>query len=556
MKALLCAINSKYIHSTLAVWYMASGINKYAPGVKAKVLEATINEDNEKILEKILSYNFDIIGFSTYIWNKEMVLLLAEKLKEKKNVKIVLGGPEVSYNASELLEKYPFIDYILCGEGEKSFAQLCNGVPLNIIDNLCYRDVGKIMRNLEKNETDDPPPPYTEDYFKALNGRIAYIETSRGCPFRCGFCLSGRCGTIRFFDINEAKENIIKLANSGTKTVKFIDRTFNADKKRAIEIFNFIIDNYGKKVPPSVCFHFEIEGELLDDETINVLKKAPEGLFQFEIGIQSFNEKTLESINRKCNLERLCKRINQVVALENIHVHTDLIIGLPFENIESFENSFNKAYDLGAQMLQIGFLKILNGADLKDKSVDYKLRYQSKPPYEIISTPWLSDNDVKKLHLLEDVFEKAYNSGRFLRTCGYLVSLTKNPFKLFMKLGNAWSKCENKKTLDDFSKFLFDATVELFGADKKILRDKMVLDRMASNKNCTLPEFLKVHSPKIKQILNELEKNPKTKRPKNVKRSATLLASENKFVYVDYINQNKVKNQYTICEKIIEKDEN
>ena len=548
MKALICAINSKYIHSSLAVWYLASGVECFAPNASAEVLEATINEDVEKIYQRILSKKFDIIGFSTYIWNLELVLKLSKRLKEERNVQILLGGPEVSYNSIEILKEHAFVDYVICGEGERTFAKLCNGEPLASINNLTYRENSNIIANPFAFEKCDPPSPYTEKYFEALNGRIAYLETSRGCPFRCGFCLSGRCESVRFFDVENAKENIIKLANSGAKTIKFIDRTFNADKKRAIEIFKFIIDNYGKKVPPCVCFHFEIEGELLDDETIKVLEKAPVGLFQFEIGIQSFNQMTLKSINRKCNLDNLCEKIRNVIKLGNIHIHTDLIIGLPYEDIDSFENSFNKAYFLHSDMLQIGFLKVLFGADLEKKSEEYGLVYSSKPPYEIISTPWISLDDMKKLHLLEDVFEKAYNSGRFSRTCEYLVSLTGNPFRLFLALAKEWGKYNGIKSLDDFSKFLFDTALEKFSADKNILRDKMAMDRLSSNKNGILPEFLKIHSPKIKQVLNELDKDLKTRRPKNIKRSATVLSSEDKFIYVDYIEQNKVKNQFEIRE--------
>ncbi|MBQ7352817.1 MAG: DUF4080 domain-containing protein [Clostridia bacterium] len=555
MNVLLCAINSKYIHSSLAVWCLAGGIKEFAPEINVKVMEATINEKFDEIYAKILSEKFDIIGFSTYIWNLELVLKISEKLKSETNKTIVLGGPEVSYNSKELIRKYSFVDFILCGEGERSFAFLCKKAPLNEIDGLCYRMGGEIYENKSKILLENPPSPYIPEYFDSLNGRIAYIETSRGCPFNCAFCLSGRCEGVRFFDIEQTKKNILKLANSGASTIKFIDRTFNADRKRAIEIFKFIIGNYGKKVPPSVCFHFEIEGELIDDDTINVLKDAPEGLFQFEIGIQSFNSKTLESIERKSNLDKLVEKIKQIISLGNIHVHVDLIIGLPYEDMKSFANSFNKAYELNAHMLQIGFLKVLHGANIEKMKDKYKYVYSDRPPYEILSTQWLTFAEIESLHLLEDVFEKMYNSNRFERTCDYLVGITKNPFDLFMILGKLWNENGKPNSLDDFSSFLFNSAIEYFGADRNLIRDAMALDRLSSNHNASLPEFLKIHSPKIKRLLLELDKDPKTKRLKNIKRSATLLASENKFVYVDYINQNKLKKHYKICEKFIEIDE-
>lgn len=556
MNALLCAVNSKYVHSSLAVWYLAAGVKEYAPEVSIKVIEATINEEIERIYQKILENNFDIIGFSTYIWNVDYVLKIAMHIKEKTNAKIVLGGPEVSYNSSEILKKYCFIDYVIKGEGERAFAMLCRNDNVEEIDNLCYRNGKTIVTNKISTLRYDPPTPYTQEYFEALNGRIAYIETSRGCPYKCAFCLSGSCEGVRFFNIDTAKENIVKLANSGVQTVKFIDRTFNADRKRAIEIFSFIIDNYGKKVPPSVCFHFEMEGELIDDATVKVLEKAPIGLFQFEIGIQSFNSKTLDSINRKCNIDKLCEKIKRIIDLGNIHVHTDLIIGLPYEDMASFEKSFNAAYELNAQMLQIGFLKLLHGAGLEMNKDNYGLVCSERPPYEILANPWLSFEDIERLHLLEDVFEKAYNSGKLERTCKYLVSLVESPFQMYLKLGELWNKAKKSNSLDEFTKFLFDASVEIFGADREVLRDKMALDRLSTNKNGSLPEFLKIHSSLIKQTLVELDKDPLTRRKKGVKRSATVLAKEPKFVYVDYVNQNKVKKQFEIHEKIIKKDEN
>lgn len=556
IKTLLCAINSKYIHSNLSVWCLAAGIEKYAPSVEYDVLECTINESYEQILSKIIACDFDMIGISTYIWNVELVLRLTNDIKKLKGSTIILGGPEVSYNSIEILEQNPSVDYIISGEGEESFAQLVLTANPKNIPGVTYRKSAEIVYNPERICLDDPPSPYTKRYFESLNGRISYIETSRGCPFKCAFCLSGVSGGVRFFDEELSKRNIISLANSGSKTIKFVDRTFNADKKRANRIFQFLIDNYGKKVPESVCFHFEIAGELIDDDTLETLEKAPKGLFQFEIGLQSFNEKTLEHINRKTNIEKLSKNIEKLIALGNIHIHIDLIVGMSYENISSFANSFNKALALNPNALQIGFLKLLHGAEMRENREKHVCQFSSRAPYEIIENPWLSAEELEKLHFLEDVFEKMYNSKRFPDTCRLVFSQIDDTFQYFYQMGIAYARQKIPNNLDDFTKFVFDFTVAYTGIDKALLRDKMALDRLSTNKMGCLPEFLKIHSPIIKKELLLLDKNKETKRKKGIKRSATVLLTESKLAYVDYDTEDKIKKSYKIREKVIQKDEN
>ena len=554
MKILFCALNSKYIHSTLAPWYLAAAAEQ--AGAQATVFEGTINEKIDDLYRKIEAYDFDIIGFSTYIWNKKYVLSLAELVKLRLNKTVILGGPEVSYNAREILEGNPFVDAVISGEGEEPFYQIAVGKNYDEISGLCFRKNGEIIVREPHVSKKNPPFPYSQKYLDSLSGRIAYLETSRGCPFRCAFCLSGRQGSVRFFDIEESKRKILLLANSGTQTVKFIDRTFNADRKRANEIFSFIIDEYGKKIPTSVCFHFEIEPNLVDDEAIKVIEKAPVGLFQFEIGLQSFNEKTLQYIYRHSNLEKTVNAIKRIVCLGNIHVHVDLIAGLSFETMESFADGFNKALKLRPHMLQLGFLKMLHGAEMREDNERFEAEYSSEPPYEITSTKWLSEHELNKLHTFEDVFEKLYNSGRFPRTCEYIFSLCENPFSEIMSFGEYCEENSVSNTLDSFTEAVYNYFLEKSGVDKKILRDCLALDRLSTNKMGVLPEFLKVRSPVIKKMLNELEKDKETRREKNVKRAATILLSRPAFAYVDYKNLHKVKKTYKIHEMYINIDEN
>ena len=554
MNVLICAVNSKYVHSSLAPWYLRASIDLSKHSCEIK--EFTINESVDAIFEKINQKNYDTICFSTYIWNVDVVLKLSKLLKEKSNAKIMLGGPEVSYNAEEILSKYPFVDYVISGEGEEPFADFVNEKNIEEISGLSYRnEIGVVVKQPHLS-LNDPPFPYTDDYFEALKGRITYLETSRGCPFRCAFCLSGRCGGVRFFDLEESKRKILLLANSGTQTVKFIDRTFNADKKRAIELFQFIINAYNdKKISPRVCFHFEIEGELIDEKTLEMLKKAPKGLFQFEIGLQSFNEETLSYINRKTNLEKLTDVIKKILELENIHVHIDLIAGMSYETLQSFGEGFNKAIALRPHMLQLGFLKLLYGADMREDSNKYECEYSKEPPYEVISTEWMSKNDLEILHKFEDVFEKLYNSARFPQTCEYIFTKTENTFDLLMDFSSYCCDKKIENNLDSFTLAILDYFGGLQYINGRELRDFLAMDRLSTNRMGTLPECLKIHSSLIKKTLNELEKNPETRKEKGVKRAATVLPSMGKFIYVDYSDFDKVKKTYKINEIFIKFDE-
>ena len=544
MRIILCSINSKFIHSSLGVWYLAASIRRNSPNDDIEVVEATINETQETIIKRINARNGDLIGFSTYIWNKNIVLEISRKIKEEKDVTVFLGGPEVSYNSKQVLEENQFVDFVICGEGEIPIAKIAAGEDIGKLRGISYRKNGVVLEAEPYISFDDPPSPYITEYFERLNGRIAYIETSRGCPFSCAFCLSGRCGGVRFFDIEKSKENIVLLANSGTQTVKFIDRTFNANKKRANEIFKFIIKNYGGSIPKGVRFHFEIEAELVDDEMVQTVSQAPVGLFQFEIGIQTFNKKSLESINRRADLDKLQSTVEKLLKHQNIHIHTDLIVGLPYEDLKSFKSSFNLAYKMKPHMLQIGFLKVLHGTRIQEEKEVYKYDFSYTPPYEINSNQWISKSEIEKLHLIEDVFEKLYNSQRFGYTLEYLDSKFDDSFDMYYGFASYIEKTGVENSLDDFTRKLFDYFGSCQGIDKTVLRDVLAVDRLATNRMGALPEFLKIKSPKLKSVLNELEKNEATKRPCAIKRAATELLSENKIVYVDYTEPNPITGRY------------
>lgn len=545
--AAICTLNSKYIHSSLAPWCLLAGVRAYCEnGIDAEVAEGTINEPVENAAQRILEKGPQVIGLCCYIWNITQTKRLMRLIKERlPNSVIILGGPEVSYCAEKVLREEPLADYVISGEGERPFALLLNALKSNQeisdIPGLCYRKNGQFVCSEPYIPEEEPPNPYTQEYLNALKGRIAYLETSRGCPYRCAFCLSGRCGGARFYGMERAKKELLLLANSGTQTVKFVDRTFNANRSRAIELFHFIIDNYGSAIPKGVCFHFEIAGDILDDETIALLAKVPLGAIQLEIGLQSFHEQTLSAIHRKTDTERLKNNIARLLQKGNMHIHIDLIAGLPYEDLSLFAKSFHIAYALKPNMLQLGFLKLLYGAPMREEPQQYPCTYSEAPPYEVTSTPWISQQELQKLHSAEDALERLYNSGRFRGTLDYILKQTgKLPFHLFWEFGQFCAeKMVQNIPLDAYTALVFDYFSGQNGVERAVLRDMMVCDRLASNASGKLPAALRVRDKRLKHMILRLEQNEQTRPKPGVKRGAAILYTESCIVYADYRETNK-----------------
>ena len=550
----ICTLNSKYIHSSLAPWCLLSGLREYsAVGAAAFVAEGTINEKTGEILSRILAYEPSVVGLSCTIWNIQKTLELVHELRiALSSCTVVLGGPEVSPRAAELLTQNSDIDYIIAGEGERPFALLVDalaaGSSPEAIPGLCLRKNGAILENPPGKGEHQPPDPYCDDYFKALKGRIAYLETSRGCPFSCAFCLSGGEGGVRYFDEEQTKCDLIRLSQSGAKTVKLVDRTFNSDRKRAYRLFRFLIEQHGKDIPKGVCFHFEIAGDLLDDETIALLRAAPAGLFQLEIGLQSFHEETLRAICRRTDTGLLKRNIRALMEAGNIHTHIDLIAGLPLEDLDTFRGSFNTAYDLAPHMLQLGFLKMLHGSPMRLQPDRYPCEYGKSPPYEVISTPWLTTGDIKLLKDAERELERLYNSGRFQSTLRYILGTTGvTPFDLFADFGAFTAKKETERMpLDGYTALVYDYFSALSGVDEAVLRDRMVCDRLSSNSSGRLPSCLRRIDPGQKAAITMVENDPQTRALPGVRRSYALLQGENTLVYADYRDPDAVTGHYQL----------
>lgn len=534
MNVVIASLNSKYIHSSPAPWYLLGGVKKYSKHQhNVYICEATVNEEINGIAKRILNDSPDVVGFCCYIWNIKTVYALIDAIKKQSNAVIVLGGPEVSYNAVDVL-KNNNVDFVVSGEGELPFALLLDAIATSNsfdIEGVCFKDNGNITISDPFISSENTPLFLIDDYCKAVNNRIAYVETTRGCPFSCAFCLSGRCGGVREFDLSLCFENILKLSNSNCKIIKFVDRTFNANKKRCKSILRFITDNYGKSIPLGTAFHFEIAGDILDDELIEIFNSAPKDAFFLEIGMQSFNEKTLSAINRKTNVEKLIKNIVALVDASNAHIHIDLIAGLPFEDFNSFSNSFNIGFSLNAHVMQLGFLKLLHGAEMRENSKKYPCEFSEEPPYEVISTPYLNSFEIDLIKACETSLERLYNSNRFKRLTNYLFNELKlSPFETLLNFGLFTGT--KSRPLYEYINCIY----EFFGnkCDVEVLRDLLLCDLFENVNMEKVPTLLRREDKLLNRFKHFLESGEEYQKEKGVKRRVFLLYSEQCGAFVDY----------------------
>ena len=541
MKIVLLAVNSKYVHSSLAVWYLAGGIKKYAQNRhNAVVIESTINKKTAETVEMIVSHKPDIVGISSYIWNTKMLPILIDEIKKQlSEVIILLGGPEASHNAGFWLSKG--VRYVLCGEGEHHISLLLDALEskddeaLKHIPGLCFLTDGNTVTNPQSEPSDIYINPYSEEYFNSLDGAIAYIESSRGCPFNCSYCLSAG-DKVRFFPLEETKENIDRLILSGTKTVKFVDRTFNCNLERAKEIIRYIIE-----LDTGCCFHFELVADLFDEELLMLLKYAPPGRIRLEIGIQSFNEDTLEAVSRKTDIALVIKNIKHLIENQNIHIHIDLIAGLPYETYQLFKTGFNIAYNLGAHTLQLGFLKFLYGSEMRNLADRYEINYSNEPPYEILDSKWISAEEINSIECAENALQNTYNKGRFRATLHYvLMNSSFEPFDLFRKLGE--NVPHHMISLQNYAADIYMFLSSLSGVDEKRLRDCMVYDILGMTRGKAMPNLLRITGNERRKLITEVEALLKHK----VDDDTVELLSSGRGAYVEDSSRDQVTGLYAV----------
>jgi anaerobic magnesium-protoporphyrin IX monomethyl ester cyclase len=475
----LITLNAKFIHSSLSLRYLRNA-SRNEGYENVWIREFVINQPIWKIAAEIQKLKPEVLGVGIYIWNRSQSLELIERLqKQMPHLKIVVGGPEVSFEKENSL---PFP--VISGEGEKKWLEFLE---------LTGKEVAPSQEALTRWRTfgSDLPeliPPYLKEDFPNLKNRIVYFETSRGCPYLCSFCLSALDKTVRYFDEASIQNQIQELITAGIKKIKFVDRTFNLKPGRMKKLMQWLTQFKGNE------FHFEVVGDILTADILDFLATVPPGMFQFEIGIQTTIESVQETIQRKQNNEKLFSTIRQLVEQDRIHFHCDLIFGLPGETLEDIRQSFSRVMALRPHELQLGFLKFLPGAPINDLVEKEQYHYNSAPPYELISHQNLSAEEVLYLKHFEDIFDRYYNSKRFRFSISYLLEKM-DPTALFSRLldyHDSHGLLMNPVSLDEYYRIFQDT---FYPAPTPMEQDLLKLDYLYAQRSFRLPEILSSKSP-------------------------------------------------------------
>jgi len=437
MKIILTAVNAKYIHSNLAVYALQAYASDYADHIVLK--EYTINQQKDDIMRDIYLEHPDVVCVSCYIWNLSFVKeLMADLIKILPGADFWAGGPEVSYDAEKFLTENSEFKGVMVGEGEETFKELAgyyvekNPQDLKDMTGICYRDGDQIIHNGWRQIMDLSSIPFIYKDLSEFKNRIIYYESSRGCPFSCSYCLSSIDKKLRFRDTETVKKELQFFIDNKVPQVKFVDRTFNCKHDHAMAIWKYINEHDNGVTN----FHFEISADLLREEELQEMSTMRPGLIQLEIGVQSTNPDTIKAIHRTMDFEKLKGIVDRIHSFGNIHQHLDLIAGLPYEDYDSFRNSFNDVYALKPQQLQLGFLKVLKGSHVMEMCREYGIVYKTQEPYEVLSTKWLDYDHVLKLKTVENMVEVYYNSGQFQNTLEYLENFFQDAFSIYERLGS------------------------------------------------------------------------------------------------------------------------
>lgn len=558
MKVLLTAINAKYIHSNLAVYSLRAYAGKYAQ--QTEIAEYTINQTMDDILSDIYRKKPDILCLSCYLWNILYVeQLITEIHKVLPKMQIWLGGPEVSYNAVSVMEQYPQVTGVMCGEGEETFLELMEywnqeRESLDTIKGIVYRENGTCRQNPPRPVMDLSKVPFVYDHIEDFQNKIIYYESSRGCPFSCSYCLSSIDKCLRFRNLELVKKELQFFIDHEVPQVKFVDRTFNCKHSHSMAIWTYLKEHDRGKTN----FHFEVAADLLNEEEMELIASMRPGLIQLEIGIQSTNPETITEIRRKMNFEEVKRIVKRVQEKGNVHQHLDLIAGLPYEDYERFAQSFRDVYALHPEQLQLGFLKVLKGSYMHEKTEDYQLLYQDRSPFEVLSTKWLSYDDVIRLKGVEEMVEVYYNSGQFVNTLRLLEEEFTDTFALYESLSRYYeenglhminhSRITRYEVLFAFIKACVKKNVENY-------RQMLILDLYLRENVKKRPEFAGEVSVDKQKASAFYEKEAEERRylkgyegyDKRQLRKMTHLEQINGNLYVfDYRNRNVLTNQASV----------
>ncbi|MDK0749751.1 DUF4080 domain-containing protein [Clostridium perfringens] len=504
MKILLTAINSKYIHSNLAVRYLKAFTKDL--DFQGDIKEFSINDRVENILEGIIEEKPDVVAFSCYIWNMEFVNRLAELIKlVDPNIEILYGGPEVSYEGKEFLENHEG-EYVIVGEGEKTFREfvlykLGEG-KIEDIKGLNYKRDGKVFENPKRPEMDMNELVFPYTYEEDINNKIVYYEASRGCPFKCKYCLSSVMHGVRFLDVERVKKELKYFMERGLKLVKFVDRTFNCNREYTVELLKYLSEQ-----DTETRFHFEVAADLLTEEQIEILNNAPKGRFQLEVGVQTTNNEVLHNINRYITYENIKEKVLKVAAGKNVMQHLDLIAGLPGEDLESFKKSFNDVHAIRPDEIQLGFLKLLKGSSMREEAEKWGIVYSPYAPYEIIRSKYISYEELLLLKKVEAMVDKYYNSCKFNNVIKFFLNIYEKPFDFYYDLAMFFEEKGNfKRSIGnvEYYKILLDFYLEKIGGeDEGLFKEVLKFDYLCFNKKRWLPDFL------VRTITKEDEQNIK-----------------------------------------------
>lgn len=457
------------------------------------IKEFSINDRVENILEGIIEEKPDVVAFSCYIWNMEFVNRLAELIKlVDPKIEILYGGPEVSYEGKEFLENHEG-EYVIVGEGEKTFREfvlykLGEG-KIEDIKGLNYKRDGKVFENPKRPEMDMNELVFPYTYEEDINNKIVYYEASRGCPFKCKYCLSSVMHGVRFLDVERVKKELKYFMERGLKLVKFVDRTFNCNREYTVELLKYLSEQ-----DTETRFHFEVAADLLTEEQIEILNNAPKGRFQLEVGVQTTNNEVLHNINRYITYENIKEKVLKVAAGKNVMQHLDLIAGLPGEDLESFKKSFNDVHAIRPDEIQLGFLKLLKGSSMREEAEKWGIVYSPYAPYEIIRSKDISYEELLLLKKVEAMVDKYYNSCKFNNVIKFFLNIYEKPFDFYYDLAMFFEEKGNfKRSIGnvEYYKILLDFYLEkIGGGDEGLFKEVLKFDYLCFNKKRWLPDFL------------------------------------------------------------------